>query len=276
MTTSRFFHTATLLDSGLVLVAGGDGPPSTPALKTAELYDPVEGTWTATGELAAAHGPHTATLLRSGSVLVAGGASIGGFISIPNSESFDPAQGRWSDAGCLRPPSFFQTATLLSSGAVLVTGGVGDSNRSLTSAKLYGVVTISPSRVAVAPKALQPFTARGGGESAFTWLLTRNASGGTLAPDGQYTAGELEGVEDVITVSNAAGQSASAHITVGAQLVSAAATRGVSASGCSTVGENGPFSLIALLSLVVLGRLTLTGRRTVRARRARRGLQATP
>src|SRR4029453_16833254 len=132
------------------------------------------------------------TLLGSGKVLVAGGASIGGVLSIPNSELFDPAQGRWSDAGCLRPPSFFQTATLLSSGAVLVTGGVGESNRSLTSAKLYGAA--------------------------------------------------------------------------GTQVVSAAATRGAAASGCSTVSENAPCSLVALLSLIALGRMTFAGRRAPASR----------
>ncbi len=42
-------HTATLLPNGDVLVAGGDN--DSVALASAELYDPVAGTWTATGAM---------------------------------------------------------------------------------------------------------------------------------------------------------------------------------------------------------------------------------
>jgi hypothetical protein len=38
MTTARFFHTATLLGDGKVLLAGGDSLTA-----TAELYDPATG-----------------------------------------------------------------------------------------------------------------------------------------------------------------------------------------------------------------------------------------
>ena len=48
MTTARNGHTATLLPSGNVLVAGGFNPASG-TLASAELYDPATGTWSATG-----------------------------------------------------------------------------------------------------------------------------------------------------------------------------------------------------------------------------------
>jgi hypothetical protein len=58
-----------------VLVTGGqDG--GTTVTATSELYDPLSGTWTATGPLSVARDVHTATLLPNGKVLVAAGFSF--------------------------------------------------------------------------------------------------------------------------------------------------------------------------------------------------------
>ena len=51
LNTSRYNHTATTLDNGRVLVAGGN---NSARLATAELYDPATGTWTKTGDMGAA------------------------------------------------------------------------------------------------------------------------------------------------------------------------------------------------------------------------------
>ena len=48
--TTRYQHTATLLPNGKVLVAGGYDS-SCILLASAELYDPANGTWSATGSL---------------------------------------------------------------------------------------------------------------------------------------------------------------------------------------------------------------------------------
>src|SRR5260221_14494310 len=61
LNTARFSHTATLLQNGKVLVAGGT--VGTTAFSSAELYDPATGTWTNTGSMNNARANHTATLL---------------------------------------------------------------------------------------------------------------------------------------------------------------------------------------------------------------------
>src|SRR2546427_10619757 len=76
LTTPRDLHTATLLNNGKVLVAGGIGPTTFPLV--AELFDPASGTFTATGSLGAVRHSATATLLKNGKVLVAGGKGAPG------------------------------------------------------------------------------------------------------------------------------------------------------------------------------------------------------
>ena len=124
LATARSHHTATLLPSGKVLVAGGFNESCSEtcgALSSAELYDPATGLWSPTGSLATARWLHTATLLPSGKVLVAGGynTSIGGLSS---AELYDPASGTWSATGSLWAARDSHTATLLPSGKVLVAG----------------------------------------------------------------------------------------------------------------------------------------------------------
>jgi WD40 repeat protein len=139
--TARFFHTATLLPNGKVLVVGGNDPAMT---VTAELYDPVSGTWTATGSMTTGRAAHTATLLPNGQVLVAGGGT--GVVSLASAELYDPANGTWTATGSLSLGGRFNhTATLLPDGRVIAVGGstvgAGGGGGSIPSVELYDPAT---------------------------------------------------------------------------------------------------------------------------------------
>ncbi|HVC45582.1 MAG TPA: kelch repeat-containing protein [Candidatus Binataceae bacterium] len=76
-------HTATLLQNGQVLIAGGfeiTPDPLAPlgsSINQAEIYDPVAQSFTATESLTDDRVLHTATLLPNGSVLFTGGFTVG-------------------------------------------------------------------------------------------------------------------------------------------------------------------------------------------------------
>lgn len=149
MTAARFGFTATLLNSGKVLIAGGAN--SGGVLNSAELYNPATDAFTEIGNLTSARTGASATLLGTGKVLVAGGSSDGTANGALNSaELFDPAGN--SGAGTftavagsnptLAAGRWQPEAALLLSGKILVAGGQ-DAGGALTSADLYDPVADS-------------------------------------------------------------------------------------------------------------------------------------
>ncbi len=136
MASARSAHTATLLPSGKVLIAGG-GNGSTQFAST-ELYDPATNTWASAPAMASARYNHTATRLPSGKVLVAGGRN--GSSQLSSVELYNPATNSWASAPAMAAVRYNHTATLLPSGKVLVVGG-HNSTTTLASVEVYDPAT---------------------------------------------------------------------------------------------------------------------------------------
>jgi hypothetical protein len=130
MTQKRHGHTATLLPSGRVLVAGGSPGNTVSDPSIAELYDPVVGSWRMTGAMSASRSGHTATLLPSGQVLVLGGG-------VDAVEHYEPTTGAWRITGAMTTARSAHTATLLPSGKLLVAGGGASGAVRHSTAELY-------------------------------------------------------------------------------------------------------------------------------------------
>lgn len=146
LSTSRYQHTATALDSGQILVVGGiNCPSSAPCtyLNSAELYNPNTGSFASTGAMATARSAPS-VLLNSGKVLTAGGYtcdSSGNCSSLSSAEIYDPIAGTFSSAGTMTVARSGQTMTPLPNGTVLIAGGENCASATscsvLSSAELY-------------------------------------------------------------------------------------------------------------------------------------------
>ena len=122
MTSPRSGHTATLLSSGKVLLAGGSNGAQTTPTNTAELFDPAFQTFTSLpNTMTSARYAHTMTLLQSGKVLLAGGYT--GSDDTNTAEVFDPASQTFAPLSDMNSVRWVHTATLLPSGKVLIAGG---------------------------------------------------------------------------------------------------------------------------------------------------------
>src|SRR5439155_12200656 len=105
---------------------------------SAELYDPVAGSFSSTGSMSTTRALAAAILLSTGKVLISGGS---GAANLASAELYDPLTGTFSATGSMTTGRFFHTMTLLPSGKVLITGGSQPTGPSccifLASAELY-------------------------------------------------------------------------------------------------------------------------------------------
>ena len=123
MIEGRSDHAVVLLADGRVLTSGGFPPPLRVGVwDSAEVYDPIAGTWSPAGNMTEPRRDYTATLLLDSRVLIVGGNSVSG--DLASAEVYDPLTNTWSLTSSMIQPRFWNfTATLLTDGRVLVVGG---------------------------------------------------------------------------------------------------------------------------------------------------------
>jgi hypothetical protein len=130
-----------LLGTGKVLaVAGMTGSLGTGVTTSCELYDPVAGTWSATGAITTGRMLHTVTLLNSGNVLLAGGLS-GTNTALQACMTYNGTT--WAaTTNSLTTGRYWHTATKLNDGRVIVAGGTDNTNI-FSSCEIYTPATNS-------------------------------------------------------------------------------------------------------------------------------------
>jgi hypothetical protein len=150
MLTATVLNTSTLLNNGMVLIAGGEN--STNYLNGDELYNPTAKTFSATASLALARTGHTATLLNDGTVLVIGGnTQVSPTYITGTAELFDPSNQTFTGDGSLATPRGSHTTTRLNDGTVLIVGGFGSTGLSLATAELYAPPLPVPTSIQITP-----------------------------------------------------------------------------------------------------------------------------
>ena len=150
--------TATLLQSGKVLVAGGSTGCDSPCFTaSAELYDPSTGTFASTGSMTIPRAEARVVLLRTGEVLLVGGNAVAEDNPRLSAELYNPSIGAFSSLGSTQLSDATQIA-LLNDGKALVVGSSG--------AELY-----------------DPSSRRFISTGAMT--IPRSKFGGALLPDGR-------------------------------------------------------------------------------------------
>jgi hypothetical protein len=180
MVHARSGHCASLLTDGRVLIVGGSDA-------TAEVFDPVTQTFSATGNPSEARKDATATRLPNGKVLIAGGQDGAG-TSLSSAELYDPSTGTFTPTGNMHAPRAQHTATLLTNGKVLLVGSVKETGSaelfdpasglfsatgSLIQARAHHTATLLPSGNVLVLGGTQTMPPGGGGAPAGPVSLNR-------------------------------------------------------------------------------------------------------
>lgn len=202
MEVARVGHTANLLPGGRVLVVGGGccGRQIVTATTSAELFDPVTGSWSPARPMLVARLNHTATLLPDGRVLVAGGSgrSDGNAnVGLVHAEVYDPSDNAWSETGEMTERRDRHAAVLIpddpalpcgpNCGKVLVTGG-SVINFGSKSAEVYDPDATTVLGPTLDRPERRAHVVRGGWRRVAPMSVERDSHTLTALPDGRVLA----------------------------------------------------------------------------------------
>ncbi len=114
----RYGHTATLLHSGELLVAGGAG-------KECEIFNPSNEKWSIADSLNIERYQQSAVLLTNGNVLIAGGENYNDPTNpwLNSCEDYNPTENKWTVVTPMYFARFDHSSILLFNGLILFTGG---------------------------------------------------------------------------------------------------------------------------------------------------------
>jgi hypothetical protein len=118
-------HTATTLNDGRVLIAGGTNVRGV-ATSSSEIFDPKANRWTRAADMIHARAGHAAALLADGNVLVTGGETGMGIFSIEtlsSAEIYHPVSNSWTAVAPMHAARRMPSSIRLHDGRVLVVGG---------------------------------------------------------------------------------------------------------------------------------------------------------
>jgi hypothetical protein len=187
-------HSATLLDSGKLLVAGGAydfwGEVAT---ATCELYDPSTDSWSYAGAMTTPRSSHTSTRLPDGRVMVIGGYAGNG-LADSSCEIYDPTTDTWSAVAPMNVRRYRHQAILLNADSILVIGGRQGTIDGYESMAIWGPLS-----------SCEIYSI-----SNDTWTMAgsmnelRTETGVSLLPDGRVLA--AGGIHDLLIMSNCAQQ----------------------------------------------------------------------
>ncbi|MES2465987.1 MAG: kelch repeat-containing protein [Verrucomicrobiota bacterium] len=249
MTNPRAAHTSTLLADGRVLVSGGHVVISSipVALQTSEIYDPADGSWSATGNRVTATSGGTATLMPDGRVIAAGGGSGSGQ-PLDSSEIYHPATGFWDRFATLAAPRYDAPAALLPGGQLLLVGGRDSASSGiLSSTELLGPVV----QLAAGAEGLSVSRTGTFSDPEGNGTVTLSASAGTISQDNaagtwNWTGTRNDGPADaVVTITATDSFNASGSVAISFPVTNAVPALAISGPPSAVIGSSVDFTFTA-------------------------------
>ena len=193
MSVPRALATATRLQDGRVLVAGGDeswtGSNSRDSnqqvLSSAEIYSPTTKKWTSAGDMSSPRAAHSAMLQLDGKVVVVGGWIDGHQLGTASADLYTPGKG-WQSAAAM-PGAHAQGRLIrLTDGRLLAVGGVGPDGRATAEVDVYDPKTGA-------------WKQTGGLLKSLYWPAVTSLSDGRVLLVGGSTDGALSGQLEIFT-----------------------------------------------------------------------------